>query len=600
MKHKHTPETEPEILSAENTVSIPEAADTNALSENDPDLEDVSLVPAKKRPKKKGRRIAIIAALLVVVIIIAATVVRNASAASSGISVSVAEATLGSVEETISTSGFVKSSVSKTYFAPVSTTIRECDYKVGDAVKTGDILVTFDTSDLEIAAQKAALTATSTSADYNHNLSESSENKTDYQIASANVELYKLLIVAQRAYINDLNYAIANKTYDVSQSAQCVRDGLQKKLNTKGEEATSIKKEVNSLSQNAITDPNDPNHQRYIDLQNSLTDISTEEAKLSGAMSSTSSLVNTSDENKQLAEAQNLLSDMQSYLAKDESKMEAAKKAILDANQKEKLKADTEIMQLSASQAADELALAQTGVRSEFDGIITEATAVSGALATKGGALLTVESTQDVYVDVTVTKYNLDKIAIGQIADITIAGKEYTGSITKINKKAQNNSQGTPVITAQVRIDAPDDTIFLGVEAKVIIHVDKADNVLLVPVETVNTDNSGSFCYIIKDGIVTRCNVTTGVTSDTFIEISSGLEKGDLLVNDYTLPIEEGMNATPILPQEEDASEPADGADTGETDETDTGNTDDGADEESDTDTAADTDSSVTAGAALD
>ncbi|MFT3985450.1 MAG: efflux RND transporter periplasmic adaptor subunit [Lachnospiraceae bacterium] len=594
MKHKHTPETEPEILSAENNVSLPEAADTNALAGNDPDLEEVSLAPAKKRPKKKGRKVIIIAALLVV-IIIAAAVVRNASAASKGLSVSVAEAALGSVEETISTSGFVKSSVSKTYFAPVNTTIQECNFKVGDTVTAGEQLVSFDTSDLEVSAQKAALTATSTSADYNHNLSENSENRTDYEIASANVELYKLLIVAQRAYINDINYAIANKTYDVSQSAQCVRDSLQKKMNTKSEEAASVKKEVNSLSQNAVTDPNDPDHQRYIDLQNNLTDISTEESKLSGAMSSTSSLVNTADENKQLAEAQNMLTDMQSYLAKDESKMEAAKKAILDANQKEKLKADSEITQLSAAQAADELTIAQAGIRSDFDGIVTEATAASGALAAKGSSLLVVESTQDVYVDVTVTKYNLDKISIGQIADITIAGKSYTGSITKINKKAQNNSQGTPVITAQVRIDNPDDTIFLGVEAKVIIHVAKADDVLLVPVETVNTDNSGSFCYIVKDGIVTRCNVSYGVTSDTFVEITSGLKEGDLLINDYTLPIEEGMQVSPILPLE-DAAEPDTGdADTGEVPES--SDSDEAQTDTSDTDS---TDASVTAGAALE
>ncbi len=579
MKRKHTLETEPAILSEGDNISIPESADSKAISDNDPDLEEVSLAPEKKRPKKKGRKIAIIAAILIVVII-AASVVRNAVAASNGLPVSVTEAAAGSVEETISTSGFVKSSVSKTYFAPVGTTIQKCDYKVGDVVKAEDVLVTFDTSDLEVAAQKAALTATSASADYNHNLSESSQNKTDYQIASANVELYKLLIVAQRAYINDLNYAIANKTYDVSQSAQCVRDGLQKKLNTKSEEAASIQKEVSSLSQNAIADSSDPNHQRYVDLQNSLTDISTEEAKLSGAMSSTSSLVNTADESKQLAEAQNLLSDMQSYLAKDESKMEAAKNAILDANQKEKLKVDNEITQLSASQASVELAAAQAGIRSDFDGIITEATAVSGSLVAKGGPLLTVESTQEVYVDVTITKYNLDKISIGQIADITIAGNTYIGSITKINKKAQNNEQGTPVITAQVQIDNPDDTIFLGVEAKVIIHVAKADQVLLAPVETINTDNAGSFCYIVKDGIVTRRNVTTGVTSDTFIEIKSGIEMGDLLVNDYTIQIEDGMKATPVLPQKEDP------------DETDTG--------ASDEEEISEADTSVNAGAALD
>ena len=594
MKRKNAPDTEPanqtvtpdgEVLNAKSETAV---SDTEKGQESDPDLEELNLAPPKKKPKKKGRKVLFIIGGLLV-IIIAVFFVRNAVASSKGIPISVAEATTGSVEETINTSGFVKSEVTRTYFAPVATTILECTKKVGDSVSAGEKLVTFDTTELEVAAQKAALTATSTSADYNHNISESSEGKTDYEIAAANVELYKLLIVAQRAYINDINYAIANKTYDVAQSAQCVRDSLQKKINAKDEESAALTKEVHSISQNAITDSSDPGHQHYVDIQNSLTDITTEKSKLSGAISSTSNLVNTADEAKQLAEAQQFLSDMESYLAKDQAKMDAAEKAILDANQKEKLKADTEITQLSASQAENELALAEAGIVSDFEGIVTDAPAVSGALATKGGALLTVESTQDVFVDVTITKYNLDKIAIGQLCDITIAGHSYTGSITKINKKAQNNSQGSPVITAEVHIDAPDDTIFLGVEAKVIIHVDKAENAVLAPVEAVNADNSGSFCYIVKDGVVTRCDITSGVTSDTFIEITSGLKAGDLLINDYTVPVEEGMTVTPILPTDMPLSNETAPADT----ETDT-------EANADTDSDTEDSSSLTAGAAAD
>ncbi|HOO28003.1 MAG TPA: efflux RND transporter periplasmic adaptor subunit, partial [Lachnospiraceae bacterium] len=494
-----------------------------------------------------------------------------------GLSISVTPVTMGSVEETISTSGFVKSELSKTYFAPVDVTVKECSCKSGDSVNAGDRLVSFDEQSLALAAQKAALTAVSSSADYNHSLTESSDGSLDYQIASANVELYKLLIAAQRTYINDITYAIDNKTYDVSQSAQCVRDSLQKKINAKTEEAASIQKDVNSVSQNAITNPYDPNHQYYVDLQNELTDLTTEQSKLSGALSNTTGIVNTADENRQLAEAQQLLSDMESYLAKDESKKETAENAILDANQKEKLKADTEISQISAEQAADDLALAQAGITSDFNGIVTDVSAQDGAAAAKGSSLLTVESTQDVYVDVTVTKYNLDKISIGQKADITMAGNSYTGSITKINRKAQNNSQDTPVITAEVHIDDPDDNIFLGVEAKVIIHIAEASQVLLAPVETVNADNDGSFCYVVKDGIVERRNVESGVTSDTVIEILSGLEEGDLLIDDYTLTIEEGMKVDPIMPDNDDA---------------------DTVEEES-SDADADS-SSVTAGAALD
>ncbi len=565
MKRKNTPEAGPaeqETNEVQNTASVQQSeaddagaelntADALEEDEDDPDLEEISLTPNKNDSKKKGKKTAIIVSTLLVVIIAAACIGRNALASNQALSISVAEVDTGSVEETISTSGLVKSEQKKTYYSPVAATIANCDLQVGDSVTSGQTLVAFDTTDLELAAEKASLTATSSSAEYNHNLSESSESKSDYEIASANVELYKLLIVAQRAYVNDIKYAIENKTYDVSQSAQCVRDSLVKKIDAKGDESTSVSKEINSISQNSISNPNDPDHQRYIDLQNRLADISNEKTKLSNAMSNTSSLVNTSEKNKQLAEAQNMLSDMESYLAKDQSKMETAEKAILDANQKEKYKADADLSKLSAAQATDDLSLAQAGIQSDFTGIVTEVPAATGSLATKGGALLTVESTEDVYVDVTITKYNLSKVEIGQNCDITIAGNPYTGKITQINKKAQKNDQGTPIVTAKVHIDNPDETIFLDVEAKVIIHVAEANDAVLAPVEAINTDNDGIFCYIVKDGIVERRQIESGVTSDTFIQITSGLSKGDLLIDDYTLPIEEGMKVNPIMPTED-------------------------------------------------
>ena len=58
-----------------------------------------------------------------------------------------------------------------------------------------------------------------------------------------------------------------------------------------------------------------------------------------------------------------------------------------------------------------------------------------------------------------VTKYDLPKIEIGQKVDVTIAGKEYEGEVSKINKVAAANSQGTPVVGAEVHIKNPDEDI---------------------------------------------------------------------------------------------------------------------------------------------
>lgn len=568
------------------------AVDNSAKDlEKDPDLEEVSLYPAKKKSKKK-----LILLILAGILVIGGGTLVGASVINSKkpMKVSVKEATIGEIDESINSSGFVKSSQVKTYFAPVDAIVKEAPFLVGDVVNAGDLLASFDTAELETAAQRADLTVTSSTAEYRHSISESAKKKAEYDLAAQNVELYKLLICAQRAYINDLNYAVDNKTYDVSQSAQCLRDSYQKKINAKAEEAANVKKEMNDFSITETSSEKDI--KKFNELSDRLIDLETEQSKLSGAMSSVSSIVNTAEEKRQIATAQDLLSDMQNYLSKDQAKMDSAKAAILDANQKEKLQADTAISELSAKEATNSLSAANEGIHADFTGIVTDAPALPGSKATKGNAIITVESVEDVYVDVTITKYNIDRIALNQKADITIAGNSFHGTVTKINRKAVKNDQGNPVITAQVHIDDPNENIFLGVEAKVIIDVAHSDDAVLVPVETLNTDMNGSFCYVVENGKIMRRTVVSGIRSDTMIQVVSGIKAGDLILTD-DIDVETVKAVEPVLEDELYPDEA--GSEQSGSDETDT---EDAGSDETDTDSSSessyDTTGEITAGAA--
>ena len=81
----------------------------------------------------------------------------------------------------------------------------------------------------------------------------------------------------------------------------------------------------------------------------------------------------------------------------------------------------------------------------------------------------------------------------------------------------------------------------MGIEAKVVIYSDKSENVLVVPVETVNSDKNGDFVYIVENNIVVRKDVVTGVSSDTYIEVTDGLNENDQVMTDISIDITEGM-----------------------------------------------------------
>ena len=86
------------------------------------------------------------------------------------------------------------------------------------------------------------------------------------------------------------------------------------------------------------------------------------------------------------------------------------------------------------------------------------------------------------------------------------------------------------------------------------IYAQKSENALLVPVEAVNSDKNGDFVYVVENDIVVRKDVVTGVSSDTQIEIISGLKENDQVMTDISLNIEEGMEVM-VMPSMEDVEE---------------------------------------------
>ena len=149
-------------------------------------------------------------------------------------------------------------------------------------------------------------------------------------------------------------------------------------------------------------------------------------------------------------------------------------------------------------------------------------------------------------------KYDYDKVAENQKAEITLAGKTYEGTVTKISHMAVPNEKGTPLISATVKIDNPDESVFLGVDAKVKIEAAEARDVVILPVEVVNIGKTGSFCYALEDGIITRKDITTGISSADYVEVTEGLEEGTQVLRDLG-GMTEGMPAQAIAETGEDA-----------------------------------------------
>ncbi len=284
-------------------------------------------------------------------------------------------------------------------------------------------------------------------------------------------------------------------------------DDLNSQMNDKSDEVTQL--QINQIENQSAQDPT--SDAQIVEWQNELESAATE------------------------------LSEMQSELAEQKSLANSADGAKVTEAAKAQMQATNNIAELEAASLEELLEKGKQGLQAEFSGIVSKADASQGSAASQGMELITIASNEEVAVNVTVSKYDYDKLKEGQKASITIADHTYKGTVSRISKMATTNEKGAPVIWAEVKIDNPDDNIFLGVEAKVSIETGSAKGVVSVPVNAVNTGKDSTFCYVVKDGVIARQDVETGISSSEYTEIKSGLKLGDSVIAELPDGLAEGM-----------------------------------------------------------
>lgn len=268
------------------------------------------------------------------------------------------------------------------------------------------------------------------------------------------------------------------------------------------------------------------------------TDIS---ASASSGTDDTTVTADTTALENALEQASNDLAELQSKLSSQEAVADADPGAVTE-EEKEKMEITNNLSELDQMSAQELVEAAKKGIKADFNGVVTKVSVVEGATATQGTELFTLQNTDKVDVNVNISKYDYEKVKEGQSADITVAGKTYEGEVTSVSHIATQNEKGASLISADIRIKNPDEDIFLGVDAKVTIHAEEANDVVVLPSEVVNIGKEGSFCYVLENGIITRKDITTGISSDEYVEVLDGIKEGDEVIRDLG-SLEEGMQA---------------------------------------------------------
>ena len=482
----------------------------------------------KKRKKKMWKIIVPVAIVLVVALV----VVNMANSSNAGIAVYTTKVTSGDIQSELSTSGTVSAENTTTYFAPASSKVAGVQVEQGDVVKSGDMLICFDEEAVAYAQKQSQLESQISKADYTANVQDYQKQKEKLAQAEADIATYELQIDVYEQHIEDLTNGITD--VNALKKADLYADMY------------SIEKAINNYDL-AIQTPNEDTN--IEELMSKRTEKQNELLKLQNELNLLSDYKTDYGWEDMLTQAKKDLADYEEKLQEAKSVKASAEAALVNDNKLTGYQLTQEKTRLSTQDAERKYAEALNGVVAEFDGVVTNLSAVEGASVQEGTQLLVLESYDEICVEFQASKYDLEELQVGQKAIVEVSGKEYEGTVTKINKMAEPNSSGVPMVGARVHINNPDDNIFLGIEAKLTIITAEEQGVLLLPVEAVNMDNTGNFCYIIENNVLVKKYITTGVSSLEYMQVVEGLSEGDEVVTSAYMGMEitEGMPAT-VMP----------------------------------------------------
>ncbi len=433
--------------------------------------------------------------------------------------VDVVEATKDNITEELVITGTVASENISILFSPVNGTIDTCFVKVGQAVKEGELLASFDLDALEMSYKQSELSYL--------------QSKSEYDVAISNNNKLKTNAATAQKKVNELENSIEKLEANIST--------YEKKLDELSTSQVTLQAQMEQLNAEIETKQallEDAELETKLELEAELealkAELDTLEIQLSEAVANITKYTNAIEDASQSLSEQNL------SLVENKAIAESGENAMTQ-DQLDVLEAGNELSELASLDADELLEKGKEGVLAPYDGIISYVTILDGSQVAQGMELITIQSNTQVCVKLEVLADDFDSLHVGDSAEIQIKNYIYTGKVSEVNQIATINAMGASVIGATVQIDNPDENIFLGVDAKTTIITDEKEGVICVPSRVINTSAEGDFVYVIEEGIVVKKNIEIGISVLDKVEILSGLAVGDQVISDMSSVLSEGM-----------------------------------------------------------
>lgn len=160
-------------------------------------------------------------------------------------------------------------------------------------------------------------------------------------------------------------------------------------------------------------------------------------------------------------------------------------------------------------------------------GTITAQPITTGDTVSSSTAIASIGSLEDLQIRIYVAEKYSNYLTPGLEAFVSftsIPNEEFSAKITSVSPVVNSNNR---TIETVLELDTYDSRIKPGMFASVSLVIQQAKDTFVVPKDAIKTYNTESTLFIVgEDSTAQRVTVTTGISNDNDIQITSGLEAG--------------------------------------------------------------------------
>ncbi|WP_151637272.1 efflux RND transporter periplasmic adaptor subunit [Noviherbaspirillum aerium] len=228
------------------------------------------------------------------------------------------------------------------------------------------------------------------------------------------------------------------------------------------------------------------------------------------------------------AEVQQAKAELGIAKANFERNADLAKQKFISERARDESQANVQV--LEAKLALAEARLSKLEIRAPFSGIVGIRNVSVGDYVKDGADLVNLEDISSVKVDFRIPERYADVARTGQALEVLVdalPNKPFRASVDAIDPQVDSSGRSALL---RGRIANPEARLKPGMFARVRLILAERERALVVPEEAIVPQGTKTMVWKVIDGKASKVEVKTGLRRAAKVEITQGLEEGDIVV----------------------------------------------------------------------